>query len=104
MPLAMPKVRDDLTVVELDGEAVVYDEVTTELHILNPTATILFGLCDGSSTIEDISAEIAEAFGVPAGEVQSQVDGFLADMRSADLLSTRGDYAADRTEPTSVDP
>ena len=49
MPLVKPKVRDGLTVVELDGEAVIYDEETTELHHLNPTATIVFGLCDGRS-------------------------------------------------------
>ena len=48
MPLVKPKARDDLTVVELDGEAVIYDEETTELHHLNPTATIVFALCDGS--------------------------------------------------------
>ncbi len=51
MALVKPKVRDDLTVVELDGEAVIYDEETTELHHLNPTATIVFGLCDGTATM-----------------------------------------------------
>ena len=42
MPLVKPKVRVGLTVVELDGEAV----ITTRrpLHHLNPTATIVFGL------------------------------------------------------------
>ena len=51
--------------VELDGEAVIYDEDTTDLHHLNPTATVVFGLCDGTSTMEEISADIADAFDVP---------------------------------------
>ena len=65
MPAVKPKVRDDLTVVELDGEAVIYDEETAELHHLNPTATIVFGLCDGTATMAEIAADISEAFGVP---------------------------------------
>ena len=41
-----PSAREGLTVVELDGEAVIYDEETSDLHHLNPTATIVFGLCE----------------------------------------------------------
>ena len=59
-PCVKPKVRDDLTVVELDGEAVIYDEETTELHHLNPTATIVFGLCDGTSTMAEMAADISD--------------------------------------------
>ena len=69
MAATKPKVRDDLTVVELDGEAVIYDERTADLHHLNPTATIVFGLCDGTATMPRIAEEISEAFGVPADEV-----------------------------------
>ena len=65
MPLVKPKVRDGLTVVELDGEAVIYDEETTELHHLNPTATIVFGLCDGSATMAEMAADLSAAFEVP---------------------------------------
>ena len=65
MPLVKPKVRDGLTVVELDGEAVIYDEETTELHHLNPTATIVFGLCDGSATMAEMAADLSAAFDVP---------------------------------------
>ena len=66
----------DLTVVELDGEAVIYDEETTELHHLNPTATIVFGLCDGSATMAEMAADISAAFGVPVQVVEPQVRAF----------------------------
>jgi PqqD family protein of HPr-rel-A system len=81
-----PKVRDDLTVVELDGEAVIYDERTADLHHLNPTATIVFGLCDGTATMPRIAEEISEAFGVPADEVEVQVRALVRRFRAADLL------------------
>ena len=86
MPPVKPKARDDLTVVELDGETVIYDEETTELHHLNPTATIVFGLCDGSSTMKEISADISEVFQVPIQEVEPQVRGLIRRLREAKLL------------------
>jgi hypothetical protein len=86
MALVRPKARDDITVVELDGEAVIFDEQSGALHRLNPTATIVFGLCDGTATIRDISRDICEAFGVPLTEVESQVRGVIRQFRKSKLL------------------
>jgi Coenzyme PQQ synthesis protein D (PqqD) len=86
VPRVKPCVREDLTVVELDGEAVVYDEDRGDLHRLNPTATIVFGLCDGTSTITQMSSDISEAFGVPPDEVERQVRSLIRAFRKARLL------------------
>jgi hypothetical protein len=43
-PASRPSLREDLTTVALDGEAIVYDETSGELHHLNPAATIVFSL------------------------------------------------------------
>jgi hypothetical protein len=86
VPLVKPKAREDLTVVELDGEAVIYDDDTTDLHLLNPTATIVFGLCDGTSTIESMSTDLSEAFGVPVGEIEEQTRRLIREFREAKLL------------------
>jgi hypothetical protein len=79
-------VREGLTVVELDGEAVVYDEETMDLHHLNPTATIVFRLCDGTETISQIAGDISAAFAVPLEEVEPQIRGLLRRFRKAKLL------------------
>lgn len=107
MSLVRPKAREDLTIAELDGEAVIFDEETNDLHHLNPTATIVFGLCDGTSTIPEMSMEISEAFGVPADVVESQVRSVLRQFRNSKLLSPNqatGGYVSDRTRRTSVGP
>ncbi len=90
MPAVKPKIREGLTVVELDGEAVIFDERTSDLHHLNPTATIVFGLCDGSATIADISKDISQAFGMPAEEVEGQVRTLIRQFRKAKLLDPAG--------------
>ena len=82
-----PAVRRGLTVVELDGEAVIYDEETSDVHHLNPTATIVFRLCDGSATIADISTDISQAFGVPEDQIEAQVRTLVRQFRKAKLLT-----------------
>ena len=86
MPAVKPKVRGDLTVVELDGEAVIYVEGTGDLHHLNPTATIVFGLCDGTTTMREIAKDISDAFGVPVDDVEMQVRDLIRQFRKAKLL------------------
>lgn len=101
MPLVKPKVRDGLTVVELDGEAVIYDEETTELHHLNPTATIVFGLCDGSATMAEMAADLSAAFDVPVQVVEPEVRALIRRFRKVQLLEPNGHgYVSNRTEAT----
>jgi PqqD family protein of HPr-rel-A system len=82
-----PRVRDDLTVVVLDGEAVVYDERSGELHHLNPTATVIFGLLDGTATIRELVADVASAFDVAAPEVEPQIRDLIRQLRKLGLLN-----------------
>jgi PqqD family protein of HPr-rel-A system len=82
-----PRVRTDITVTELDGEAVIYDERSGDLHHLNAPATLVLGLCDGSATVEEMSTAIAEAFGQPVGEVTVQVSALVEELRGSKVLA-----------------
>jgi PqqD family protein of HPr-rel-A system len=102
VPLVKPRIRADLAVEELDGEAVIFDEANGDLHHLNPTATVVFGLCDGSATMHDLSTDLSRAFGVPLEDVESQVRRLVRQFRKANLLEPgRSERSAsDRTETT----
>jgi Coenzyme PQQ synthesis protein D (PqqD) len=93
MPAIKPKTRDSLTVVFLDGEAVIYDEPHDGLHHLNATAALIFSFCDGSATMRQISAELAGSFGVPETEVEPQVRSVVRRFRRAGLLERRAPVA-----------
>jgi PqqD family protein of HPr-rel-A system len=86
MAATRPKVRADLTVVELDGEAVIYDEASGELHHLNPSATLIFDLLDGTATMRELAGDVADAFGLPAEEVESQIRILVRRFRTLGLL------------------
>jgi PqqD family protein of HPr-rel-A system len=83
-----PKTRDDLTVVVLDGEAVIYDDASGDVHHLNPTATIIFQLLDGSGTVEELAADIAAAFALDPGEALTQTSSLIDEFAALGLLVT----------------
>lgn len=87
MPLARPKARrTGVTVVELDGEAVVYDRRSGVLHHLNAEATLVYRACDGGTTIAEVAADIADAVGEPVGRIEPDVRAAIRRLRRADLL------------------
>ena len=82
------KARDDLAIVELDGEAVIYDEEHGSLHHLNPTATLVFSLCDGSADLRQLTEELSETFSVPADDMEGQLAELVEELRDQGLLKS----------------
>ena len=79
-----PVRREDVTCKQLDEtETMLYDPQTEALHILNPTARLIWELCDGEHTVEDMAAALKAQFtGVEgkdiSGEIQTTLDTFTA--------------------------
>jgi hypothetical protein len=69
----VPSVRPTVADVEIDGEAVLYDETRAAVHVLNDTAALVWACCDGTGTVASIAADIAAAF-------RMEPDSVLADV------------------------
>jgi PqqD family protein of HPr-rel-A system len=67
-------------VEELDGEAVVYDPETMDVHRLNPTATVILGLLDGSTTVDELAADVSAVFDRPEEEVREQLEELVNEL------------------------
>jgi hypothetical protein len=81
-----PRVRNDLTVIELDGEAVIHDELNGDLHRLNSTATLVFSLLDGSATLEELAVDVAAAYTMKVEEVLGQMRQLVEELAASHLL------------------
>ena len=57
---ATPARGDHVYTVVLDGEAVLLDERENRLHLLNHTATLLWQLYDGVTTLAQLAEEISD--------------------------------------------
>ena len=94
--------RREVVTVEIDGDAVVYDELQETTHLLNPTGAIVWNLLDGETRIDELSADLAAAFGVGVEEVLADVVALVHELGQRGLLEQVGAECArdvlDRTE------
>jgi coenzyme PQQ biosynthesis protein PqqD len=81
-----PRVRETVAWVELDGEVVIYDEADGSMHLLNNAAAAVWMLCDGSSAVDQIIGELAEAYGADEAQIAKDVTELMSQLTSKGLL------------------
>ena len=75
-------------VLELDmGDGLIlYNHDSSLVHHLNPSAALIWQLCDGQASVGELSKEIAEEYGLPGAEVEAQVAEVIAEFDALDLV------------------
>ncbi len=79
----------ELDCSEMTDGYVIYDDANDRVHFLNPTAAIVFELCDGAHTAAQISRYIADAFRL-AEPPQPSVEDCLSSLRAEGLIEPCG--------------
>jgi PqqD family protein of HPr-rel-A system len=82
----VPRTKASVAIVELDGEGVLYDEERGQLHVLNQSATAVWACCDGTQTVDELSTELAEVFGLALADVTAGALEAIRDFASRGLL------------------
>ena len=71
--ISAPNPHPAVVAVELDGEVVIYHEEAATVHVLNPTATIVWRCLDGSSGLNEICDDLAAVFEVDVERLRRDV-------------------------------
>ena len=79
--------HEDLIVREIDRELLVYDRKTRKTVCLNESAAVIWQLCDGKTSIDDLSRRLSESFAVPPDPRLIQVA--LSDFARSRLLDPK---------------
>ena len=80
-----PSKLQALEVNEADDGLVVYDPARDTVHHLNPSAAIIFDLCDGSRSPEQIARVLGEVYGLDSPP-HEQADAGLRDLAERQLI------------------
>jgi hypothetical protein len=88
-----PRKAQQLEVNEADDGLVVYDPATEMVHHLNPSASLIFDLCDGSRDLDGIAQLLAEAYGLDAPP-RSEVLAGLQELARLSLVDWEGHESA----------
>ena len=92
----MAWLRSPCVVYEVvDGQAVLVDPAGVELLTLNPVGTLVWEALDGCRGAGELAVDLLGRFeGVSLGELARDIEGFLGEIRAADLV-----VPADGTTP-----
>ena len=80
MTFDRPRIATDLEINEVEDGLIVYQESLERVHHLNPTASVVFQLCDGSHDAATIAAIVKKVYGLeaePHSEVESCLSRFI---------------------------
>jgi hypothetical protein len=80
---------ESLEVNEADDGLVVYDAARDVVHHLNVSAALIFDLCDGARSADDIAAVLAEVHGLPTPPV-AETRSSLAELTERGLIRYSG--------------
>ena len=81
---------------EIDDELLVLDTESDRIHQLNRTASIIWRLCDASTSTDTIVSTLTEAFDVPRETAERDVAATLQQLQDLQLIVDLGQPIADR--------
>jgi|GEM_PF-554568 len=78
---------------DLDGEAILYNPETRQVHILNKAALLVWQLCDGQHSIGDMVAAIADLYSLSVEErereaisIEQDIQGIIHDFEIQGMI------------------
>jgi Coenzyme PQQ synthesis protein D (PqqD) len=80
-----PRRLQSLEVNEAEDGLVIYDPARDMVHHLNPSAAIIFDLCDGTRNPEKIAHVLAEAYKLDTPPLEQIIAG-LRDLADRELI------------------
>jgi len=99
-PTRRPRRRTDLTVHELDGEALIFDPSSGDTHRLNETALMIWQSCDGTHDTDSITKRLTAEYDVSKTEARTHTENTLIRLRECALLESALKNAAEEEGTT----
>jgi methyltransferase-like protein len=86
--MKLPKRRADFEERTVEGEMVVMDQESEQIHQLNQTASFIWQLCDGEHDRQQIAEELAATFEIDSDTAEQDVSVTLRKLEELGLLSS----------------
>lgn len=78
--------KPGILTVEIDGEAVLFDEEGDQLHHLNRTATIVWSCLDGEASLAEIVTDLSEVLDASYETVMADTISVCRDLAALGLF------------------
>jgi len=98
----LPQVPETVAWVEVDGEGVLYDELRQKVHVLSPTATLVWSGIDGQTSLERIARDLSHSFGTDLEVVRSDVLELARDLLDKGLITETSSSRDPKPRPSGI--
>lgn len=81
--------RKEVRAIQVEGETMLHDPTIQKVYVLNPTAALIWSLCDGTHTVEQIVDAVRIQFSqTTRADIPQDVDQTLAWFNEYGLLES----------------
>ena len=85
-----PLRKEGIACQELGDEWVLYDREAGSMNIINATAGLVWRLCDGRHSLEEMERQIGDAFEIPAGtNVRAHLESVIQSFAERGMLASQ---------------
>jgi PqqD family protein of HPr-rel-A system len=92
-PTYQPAKSADVLELDMGDGLILYNHDSSLVHHLNPSAALVWQLCDGEATVGQLATEIAEEYSLRSDEVVGQISAVIAEFDALDLVQDSGNGA-----------
>jgi len=85
-----PRKRPGVLELDMGDGAILYDDDGMLVHHLNPSASLIWQLCDGSGSAQELAHDIAEEYGLDPATIVGQVITVIAELDALGLVEDAG--------------
>lgn len=89
----IPQQKPDFRLEQLDGELLLYHPSRTTIIYCNPTASLIWQLCDGARPVAEIVSLLSAAYEQPADTLAAEVTATLEEFRQQQAIEYVGEPA-----------
>ena len=85
-PDYVPRKAADVLELDMEDGLIVYNHDSSLVHHLNPSAALVWRICDGEASVTQLSAEVAEEYSLVRQNVQRDLQGLVAELDALGLV------------------
>jgi len=82
----VPRKRTGVLELDLGDGVILYDDSSTLVHHLSPSASVIWQLCQGDASVETLATEVAEELGHEREQVLADITALVAELDALGLV------------------
>jgi hypothetical protein len=85
----IPARKSGVSMEEMDGDLILFNPASEKVLYFNPSAAVVWQLCDGTRSVGEIAAILAEAYPDAAEKMQEQVSAVVETFAAHEAIDLR---------------